>query len=59
MNNIYAFWVSNEYYVKNWEFSDIAWECYQLLTLGNIIEKLTIEVLIRRKNIQDLLLKFY
>ena len=34
MNNIYAFWVTNEYYFKNYAFSDIAWECYDAFDSG-------------------------
>jgi hypothetical protein len=34
MNNIYAFWTTNPYYVKNYPFSDIAWECYQAFDAG-------------------------
>lgn len=34
MNNIYAFWVSNEYYVQNCKFSEIAWECYEAFDAG-------------------------
>ena len=34
MNNIYTFWITNEYYIKNYEFSDIAWECYDAFDAG-------------------------
>jgi len=34
MNNIYTFWISNEYYSKYFEFPDIAWECYYAFDAG-------------------------
>jgi len=34
MNNLFAFWVTNNYYVDNYSFSDIAWECYEAFDAG-------------------------
>lgn len=34
MNNIYAFWITNEYYSKNYGFGDIAWECFEAFDAG-------------------------
>lgn len=34
INNIYTFWVTNEYYFKNYKFPDIAWECYDAFDAG-------------------------
>ncbi len=33
INNIYTFWVTKDYYI-NYEFSDIAWECYDAFDSG-------------------------
>jgi hypothetical protein len=34
MNNIYSYWVTNEYYYKNYEFSKIAWKCFEAFDAG-------------------------
>ena len=39
MNNIYAFWVTNEYYFKNYGFSEVAWECYDAFDSGEYYRK--------------------
>lgn len=39
MNNIYSFWIMNEYYFKNYGFSDIAWECYDAFDSGEYYRK--------------------
>ena len=33
MNNLFNFWITKEYY-ENYEFSDIAWECYDAFDSG-------------------------
>ena len=39
VNNIYTFWVTNEYYFKNYGFSDIAWECFNAFDSGEYFRK--------------------
>lgn len=39
MNNIYNFWVTNEYYRNNYGFSDIAWECFEAFDSGEYYRK--------------------
>ena len=39
MNNVYAFWVTNEDYFENYEFPDIAWECYDAFDSGEYRRK--------------------
>ncbi len=39
MNNIYDFWVTNEYFCKNYGFSDIAWECFEAFDSGEYYRK--------------------
>ena len=34
MNNLYSFWVTNDYYVKNYGFSDTAWDCFNAFDCG-------------------------
>lgn len=34
MNRMFAFWITNDYYVRNCPFSDIAWECYEAFDSG-------------------------
>ena len=34
MNNLFILWTTNEYYFKNYGFSDIAWECYDAFDSG-------------------------
>ena len=34
MNNIYGFWVTNDYYLHNYNFPDIMWECYNAFDAG-------------------------
>ncbi|MCK0132668.1 hypothetical protein MWU59_14290 [Flavobacteriaceae bacterium F08102] len=34
MNNLYGFWTSNEFFFKNYTFSDIAWECFEAFDQG-------------------------
>lgn len=39
MNNIFGFWVTNEYFVENYGFSDVAWECYNAFDSGEYYRK--------------------
>ncbi len=39
MNNIFGFWVTNEFFVQNYGFSDIAWDCYNAFDAGEYIRK--------------------
>ena len=39
MNNIYSFWIGNEYYFKNYGFSDAAWECFEAFDAGEYKRK--------------------
>ena len=34
MNNIYGLWVTNDYYLHNYKFPDIMWECYIAFDAG-------------------------
>ncbi|HEV7349860.1 hypothetical protein [Telluribacter sp.] len=34
MNNLYSFWVTNDYFVKTYPFTEVAWECYEAFDAG-------------------------
>jgi hypothetical protein len=34
MNNLFGFWVTNNYYVDNYAFPGIAWQCYDAFDAG-------------------------
>ncbi|KAA9331597.1 hypothetical protein F0P96_15295 [Hymenobacter busanensis] len=34
MNNLYSFWVNNEYFLQTYPFTDVAWECFQAFDAG-------------------------
>ncbi|WP_316765635.1 hypothetical protein [Pedobacter frigiditerrae] len=34
INNVYRFWWTNDFYVGNYPFSEIAWECYEAFDAG-------------------------
>lgn len=34
MNNLFIYWMTNDYFVRNFEFSGIVWECYQAFDSG-------------------------
>jgi hypothetical protein len=34
MNNLFIFWGTNEYYFKNYGFSEIGWDCYNAFDAG-------------------------
>ena len=37
MNNLQTFWISNEHYVKNYEFGKASWICYEAFDAGEYI----------------------
>jgi alpha-L-fucosidase len=39
MNNIYNFWVTNEYYFNNYGLSDIALECFEAFDSGEYLRE--------------------
>ena len=34
INNLFVFWVTNDYFVKNYPFTDTLWECYLAFDAG-------------------------
>lgn len=34
MNNLYLFWVNDDYFVKTYPFTDVAWECFEAFDAG-------------------------
>lgn len=37
MNNLQTFWVTNEHYVRNFGFGEIAWVCYEAFDAGEYL----------------------
>lgn len=37
MNNLQGFWITNDHFVKNFEFGKISWKCYEAFDSGEYL----------------------